>query len=144
MSRRRLRCCFRYKFHYRWCKADMNEITTLCVIDDIASVVEGIAASPLWKEHGIKVVGTALDGEEGLNLIRELRPDIVLTDIRMPNKDGIELLTLLQQERNPAKVIFFSGYTDFNYAQQAVRLGAFDYLTKPHSIKQIVEVVMKA
>jgi len=122
----------------------MNEITTLCVIDDIASVVEGIAASPLWKEHGIKVVGTALDGEEGLNLIRELRPDIVLTDIRMPNKHGIELLTLLQQERNPAKVIFFSGYTDFNYAQQAVRLGAFDYLTKPHSIKQIVEVVMKA
>ncbi|WP_027092904.1 response regulator [Cohnella thermotolerans] len=122
----------------------MEQLTTLCVIDDIASVVEGIAAMTQWHDHGIRVVGTALDGEEGLSMIRQLRPDIVLTDIRMPNMDGIEMLTQLKQEGLTPKVIFFSGYTDFNYAQQAVRLGAFDYLTKPHSIKQIVEIVVKA
>lgn len=122
----------------------LNEEITLCVIDDIESIVEGIAAAGRWHEHHINVIGTALDGKDGLQLITQLKPDIVLTDIRMPNMDGIEMMTQLKQEGNSAKVIFFSGYTDFSYTQQAVRLGAFDYVTKPHSIKQIVETVLKA
>src|SRR5690606_6228479 len=97
-----------------------------------------------WQSHGIEVVGTAMDGEEGLTLIRRTQPDIVLTDIRMPNMDGIEMLTQLKEEGISCKVIFFSGYTDFEYAQSAVRLGAFDYLTKPHSLQQITEIVLKA
>ena len=89
---------------------------TLIVIDDIASVVEGIAAMKHWADYGICVAGTALDGAEGLQLIRRLRPDIVLTDIRMPNMDGIEMLERLKREGIACKVIFFSGYTDFAYA----------------------------
>jgi two-component system response regulator YesN len=121
-----------------------EENVSLCVIDDIASVVEGIATMTDWQQYGIVIAGTAMDGEEGLHLIRQVRPDIVLTDIRMPNMDGIEMMSVLKQEGIATKVIFFSGYTDFAYAQQAVRLGAFDYLTKPHSIRQIVEIVLKA
>src|SRR5690606_8929998 len=65
----------------------MKDIATLCIIDDIPSVVEGIATQIDWAGCGIRVAGTALDGEEGLQLIRRERPDIVLTDIRMPNMD---------------------------------------------------------
>lgn len=122
----------------------MKDIATLCIIDDIPSVVEGIATQIDWAGCGIRVAGTALDGEEGLQLIRRERPDIVLTDIRMPNMDGIEMMTKLKEAEIPSKVIFFSGYTDFEYAQQAVRLGAFDYLTKPHSLQQITDIVLKA
>jgi len=122
----------------------LNERVTLCIIDDIPSVVEGLASAVDWASIGVEVVGTALDGKEGLALIREKRPDIVLTDIRMPNMDGIEMLDTLNRERIPSKAIFFSGYTDFEYARQAVRLGAFDYLTKPHSIPDILEIVAKA
>lgn len=122
----------------------MNERVTLCIIDDIPSVVEGIAGLNDWQRCGIDIAGTALDGEEGLQLIRARRPDIVLTDIRMPNMDGIEMLDRLKREGIAAKVIFFSGYTDFEYAQQAIRLGAFDYVTKPHAIRQIVDIVLKA
>ena len=122
----------------------MKDIATLCIIDDIPSVVEGIATQIDWAGCGIRVAGTALDGEEGLQLIRRERPDIVLTDIRMPNMDGIEMMTKLKEAEIPSKMIFFSGYTDFEYAQQAVRLGAFDYLTKPHSLQQITDIVLKA
>lgn len=63
----------------------------ICVIDDIRSVVDMIARKPDWQKHGIEVAGTALDGEEGLQMIRGCMPDIVLTDIRMPRMDGLEM-----------------------------------------------------
>jgi len=122
----------------------MQPTCTLCVIDDIRSVVEGIANHIPWASHQIEVCGTALDGDEGIRMIRTMKPDIVLTDIRMPNMDGIEMLTLLREEAFQGKVIFFSGYNDFEYVQQALRLGAFDYITKPHSVQAIVDVVLKA
>jgi two-component system response regulator YesN len=122
----------------------MGTQCTLCVIDDVVSVVQGISKHIPWEQYGIEVIGTALDGEEGLQLIHRLRPDIVLTDIRMPNMDGIEMLTELRQSSFEGKIIFFSGYNDFDYAQQALRLGAYDYITKPHSVEQIVEVILKA
>jgi two-component system response regulator YesN len=122
----------------------MTAPVTLCVIDDMKSVTDGIACQIPWADYGVKVAGAACDGEEGLRLIRESKPDIVLTDIRMPNLDGIEMMSRLKAGSYAGKVIFFSGYTDFEYAQQALRLGAFDYITKPFSMKQIVDIVLKA
>jgi len=123
---------------------EAGEQATLCIIDDIASVVEGLSQQVKWEEYGIRVAGTALDGEEGLRLIRSEQPDIVLTDIRMPHLDGIEMMNRLSLDGIAPRLIFFSGYTDFEYAQQAVRLGAFDYVTKPHAIREIVDIVCKA
>ena len=117
---------------------------TLCVIDDIASVVQGVSEHIPWEQYGIEVVGTALDGEEGLQLVQSARPDIVLTDIRMPNMDGIEMLERLREDSYEGKIVFFSGYNDFSYAQQALKLGAYDYITKPHSDEQIIEVILRA
>ncbi|MBE1445322.1 response regulator [Paenibacillus sp. OAS669] len=124
----------------------MNEspVVKLCVIDDIRSVVDMIARKPSWHEHRVEVVGTALDGEEGLRLVRELKPDIVLTDIRMPRMDGLAMTEAILEVSPHIKIVILSAYTDFSYTQQAIRLGAFDFIKKPFSIDEIVKVVLKA
>ena len=64
-------------------------------------------------------------------MIRQLQPDVVLTDIRMPRLDGISLARQLKAEGNPARIVFLTSYAEFRYAQEAVRLAAADYLLKP-------------
>lgn len=122
----------------------MNGIT-MCVIDDVKAVVDGILRKIPWSEHGIEIAGTAANGRDGLQLIKDQRPDIVLTDIRMPMQSGIDMVRELKEGGGHGmKVIFFSGYSDFAYAQESVRLGAFDYLVKPFTTEQIVETVLRA
>ncbi|MDF2921470.1 MAG: AraC family transcriptional regulator [Paenibacillaceae bacterium] len=116
----------------------------LCVIDDIRSVVEMITTRIPWGEHGITIAGSALDGEEGLALVSQVRPDIVLSDIRMPKLDGLEMTRRILEFSPQSKVIILSAYTDFAYAQQAIRLGAFDFVKKPFSMEEIIAVVVKA
>lgn len=84
-----------------------------------------------WKEHGLTVVGEAEDGSEGLRLIEELLPDIVVTDMRMPGVDGVELLLALNKNFPALKIIVMSGYDDFVYLKQAIQSQARDYLLKP-------------
>jgi len=115
---------------------------TLCIIDDVQTVVEGIRTKIDWEQHGIEIVGTAANGEEGLQLIRERQPQIILTDIRMPKQSGLEMVRNAGAAN--AKVIFLSGYSDFEYAQESIRLGAYDYILKPFTPKQIAEVVLRA
>lgn len=121
----------------------MTDIS-LCIIDDIKSVVDGVATRIDWKAHGIRVCGTALNGEIGLALIERHRPDIILTDIRMPKLDGLELTRRVKEICPHSKVLLFTGYTDFEYAQQAVRLGAFDFIAKPFSLTQIEQAIIEA
>ncbi|MFD0714560.1 response regulator [Paenibacillus sp. GCM10027626] len=121
-----------------------DEIVKLCVIDDIRSVVDMISRKPSWAEHGIQMAGTALDGEEGVRMVREVKPDIVLTDIRMPKMDGIEMTRQILSIAPMTKIIILSAYTDFSYTKQAIRLGAFDFVKKPFSVGEIVGTVLKA
>ncbi|MEK3737278.1 response regulator [Paenibacillus sp. FSL H7-0941] len=116
----------------------------LCVIDDIKSVVEMVSRKPPWQEHGIEVVGTALDGDAGLQIIRETRPDIVLTDIRMPRMDGLQMTRAILEVLPDCKIIILSAYSEFSYAQEAIRLGAIDFVKKPFSLDEIMQAVMKA
>ncbi|WP_139993474.1 helix-turn-helix domain-containing protein [Paenibacillus paridis] len=122
----------------------MNGIT-MCIIDDVKTVIDGILKKIPWSEHGIEIAGTAMNGKDGLQLIKDKHPDIVMTDIRMPMQSGIDMVRELKEngELSP-QVIFFSGYTDFTYAQESVRLGAFDYLVKPFTTEQVVDVVLRA
>ena len=115
---------------------------TLCIIDDVQTVVEGIKTKIDWAKHQIEIVFTAANGEEGLRLIREHKPQIILTDIRMPKQSGLDMIRQAGAEH--AKVIFLSGYSDFEYAQESIRLGAFDYVLKPFTPKQIADVVLRA
>ncbi|WP_339293999.1 response regulator [Paenibacillus sp. FSL W7-1279] len=119
------------------------EAISLCIIDDIKSVVDGLTAMN-WEEQGIRVAGVSSNGEEGLKLINGLRPDLVITDIRMPIMDGLSMLRLLLEENPNCKVILISGYADFEYAQQAVQLGAFDFVVKPFTEEDMMSAVLRA
>lgn len=116
----------------------------LCVVDDIRSVVDMISNKIPWHEHGIEVVATATDGEEGLHVMAETKPDLILTDIRMPRMDGLEMTRRILEMLPDCKVIILSAYTDFEYAQKAIQYGALDYVKKPFSMDQIVQAVLKA
>ncbi|WP_342563499.1 response regulator [Paenibacillus sp. FSL R7-0345] len=116
----------------------------LCIVDDIPAVVRGLSQRIPWEEHGITVAATAANGEEGLVEIRKHRPDIVLTDIRMPFTDGLAMMRTILAEQPEIKLIFLTGYSDFTYAQEAVKLGAFDLIVKPFTRPQVLESVLKA
>jgi two-component system response regulator YesN len=119
------------------------EAVSLCIIDDIRSVVDGLTAMN-WEEQGIRVAGVSSNGEEGLELINRLRPDLVITDIRMPRMDGLSMLRMVLEENRNCKVILISGYADFEYAQKAVQRGAFDFVVKPFSEEEIMSAVLRA
>lgn len=103
---------------------------TVLIVDDEPWVAYGIKALIDWESYGFTVIGEAYNGLSALETIREKKPDVVLSDIRMPGLDGIELLEHIRQHDLPSKVILVSGYSEFEYAQKAIRLGAFDYLLK--------------
>ncbi len=118
--------------------------TTLCVIDDIKSLVNGIVNNIEWDQLRIRICGVAYNGQDGLEMIRQQKPDIIITDIRMPKLNGIDMIRQVIEWLPNSKIILITGYTDFEYAQQAVKLGAYDILTKPFSTDEITEVVLRA
>jgi len=104
---------------------------SVVIIDDEPWTREVVKHLGQWKELGLTIIGEASDGDLGLEMVRELRPDIILTDVRMPYLNGIDLVRTLRAENNNSQVIFFSGYDDSTYIRSALRLGASDYLLKP-------------
>lgn len=115
----------------------------MLVADDELWIRERIINSIKWAKIGITITGQASDGEEALMLYKELKPDIVITDIRMPVISGIEFISALRDTGINSKVIVISGYSEFDYAQKALRLGVFDYVLKPVENSELVEVVKK-
>ncbi|WP_239619066.1 response regulator [Cohnella mopanensis] len=102
------------------------------LVDDEYFARKGLLGLIPWEKYGYEIVGEAEDGEEALELIERLVPDLVITDIRMPVIDGLELIqTIRERGDKSTKFIIISGYGDFKYAQQAVRFGVQDYLLKP-------------
>jgi two-component system response regulator YesN len=122
----------------------MNEPLRLCITDDVSVIVEGIRTQVAWDKHGIIIAGTAEDGEQAARLIEDVKPDIVITDIRMPKLDGLEVARIAMLCNSGCKVVILTGFSDFEYAQQAVKYGAFDFLIKPAPIEQIEAAVLKA
>jgi YesN/AraC family two-component response regulator len=114
------------------------------IIDDEEIIREGLKLTINWEEMDCTIVGEAEDGEEGLNLINSLQPDIIFTDIRMPSLDGLEMICKIKQLKKSCKIIILTGYRDFEYAQEAVRLGAFRFILKPSKTKDIVTAVKDA
>ncbi|QYR22768.1 response regulator [Paenibacillus sp. sptzw28] len=111
------------------------------IVDDEPLVTCGIAKLIDWKSKGFTIIGEAYDGLSALQTIREQKPDVVISDIRMPGLDGIELLERLHDEEIEAEVILVSGYAEFAYAQQALKLGAFDYLLKQIDKTQLSKTI---
>lgn len=116
---------------------------SVVIIDDEPWTREVVKHLGCWKELGLSIVGEASDGDLGLEMVRELRPDLILTDVRMPYLNGIDLVRTLRAEHNEAQVIFFSGYDDSSYIRSALRLGAADYLLKPIKPNELNERLEK-
>lgn len=120
------------------------------LVEDEIIVREGIKNNINWNENGFLFCGEASDGELAYPMIRNLRPDIVITDIKMPFMDGIELSRLIKKEMPEIKIIFLSGYSEFEYAKDAIQIGITEYLLKPinstnllNSVKQVRENIEK-
>jgi two-component system response regulator YesN len=116
----------------------------LLICDDEWTIREGIYHSIAWDKMNIGVVGTARDGEEGWLWVKNHCPQFVITDIRMPKMDGIQLLKRIMTEFSRTKVILLSGYSDFTYAQLGLRYRAFDYLLKPTNPGSIMDMIDSA
>lgn len=111
------------------------------LVDDERLIVRGLSSVVPWKELGCEVAGTAYDGKNGLELIRTLKPDIVLTDIRMPNMDGLTMLAAIRSEYPDIQTAVLTAYRDFDYARQAITLGVCRYLLKPSNLDELNEAV---
>ncbi|MBE5823176.1 MAG: response regulator [Butyrivibrio sp.] len=108
-------------------------MTKVLIVDDEKYVRMGIKSDTDWALIGCEVVGEACNGLEALEVAEKERPDLVVSDIRMPKMDGIELAEKLIEKYPNIKVIFLTAYNEFEYARQAVRIGVSDYLLKPFS-----------
>lgn len=104
---------------------------TLLIVDDESVIREGLCKSFNWSAWGYTVCGTASNGIEALRLADQLHPDVILTDIEMPDMSGTALLSALKKQRFSGKTVVLSGYDRFEYAKEALRCGAKDYLLKP-------------
>lgn len=111
------------------------------LIDDESIIVEGLRRIVKWADYNCEVVGTAGDAAEGAELIRQLRPHILITDIRMPGQDGLSMLAGLRSEFPHMQVAVLTGYRDFSYAQEAIRLGVTRFLLKPSKMEEIKEAL---
>lgn len=113
----------------------------MVVIDDEYIVVEGIKAILERKKLNCEVVGFAYNGIDALDVIAKKKPDIVITDIRMPGLDGLSLIEACQEFLPDTNYIVISGYTEFEYARKALSLGVKDYLDKPVTIEKVMDVI---
>lgn len=116
-------------------------VYTVVLVDDERIIVEGLSKLVKWADYGCEVVGTAQDAATGAEAIRRLAPDIVFTDIRMPDQDGLAMLAGLKSEFPRMQIAVLTGYRDFNYAQEAIRLGVTRYLLKPSKMDEINEAL---
>lgn len=112
--------------------------------DDESVIVKGLRRLIDWEALGVGVVGEATDGEQAAEMIGQLQPDLVVSDIRMPKLSGLDVMAAVQSADHPPKFIFISGYGEFEYAQRALAGGAVDYLLKPVSAETLEQSVRKA
>lgn len=114
------------------------------LVEDEIIIREGIKNTIHWEEEGFQIVGDESDGELAYPLIIKEQPDILITDIRMPFMDGLELCKLLKKDMPQLKIIIVSGYSDFGYAQQAIDIGVSEYLLKPVTSAKLITAVKNA
>ncbi|MCI7814102.1 MAG: response regulator [Lachnospiraceae bacterium] len=115
----------------------------ILLVDDEEQVREIIAKKIDWEKIGYELIGSVSNGREALEMIEANEPDVVLTDVRMPFMDGLELAATLKEEYADIKVVIFSGFDEFEYVKEALRYHVIDYILKPINIEELMEVLQK-
>jgi len=111
------------------------------LVDDEPVIVEGLSRGIPWDKWNCEVVGMAHDGIEGKKLIEELRPHIVFLDICMPEMDGLAMVAALDSQFPDLEVSVLTGYRDFEYAREAIRLGVTRFMLKPSNMSELEEAI---
>ncbi len=114
------------------------------IIDDESIIRKGIKNIINWKQLDCEVCADASDGIEGIELIKKHLPEIIITDIRMPGLDGLSMIKQVKGIVPYSKIIILTGYRDFDYVQEAIKCGAFDFLLKPSKIEELTAVLTRA
>jgi len=107
------------------------EMLKMIIVDDEVFILNSLETLIDWKSIGVEVAGTADNGSRAIELIDEKQADIILSDISMPHLSGIEMLEIIRKKQLLVEVIFISAHSNFDYARDAIRHGAFEYLLKP-------------
>ena len=103
---------------------------SILIIDDEPIVKIALRSILPWEEHGFSICGTASNGLEAMSLIEKHQPDVIITDLKMPEMDGLELIRTLKEKNYPGEILVLSNYEDFDSVRSALLLGAADYLLK--------------
>lgn len=111
------------------------------LVDDEPIIVEGLSRSVEWEKWNCKVVATAHDGLEGRKIIEEVNPDIVFMDICMPEMNGLAMIAAINSQFPDLEVSVLTGFRDFEYAREAIRLGVTRFLLKPSNMDEIEEAI---
>ncbi|MGF7048007.1 two-component system response regulator YesN [Paenibacillus sp. DS2015] len=115
----------------------------LILVDDESDVREGLLEEIPWEEHGFQVVDKAENGREAIDLIEKYLPDVVVTDIHMPFMNGLELSDWIKNKYPNTKIIILTGYDEFEYAQKAIKLQIDEYVLKPFSARELIDILLK-
>jgi two-component system, response regulator YesN len=113
------------------------------LVEDEVVTREGVRENVDWQAHGFEFCGEAADGESALPLLQTTRPDVLITDIKMPFMDGLQLSKIVRERMPGVKIVILSGHDEFEFAQQAVNLGVTEYLLKPVTVKKLHQVLQK-
>ncbi|GMQ56057.1 hypothetical protein AN1V17_04490 [Vallitalea sediminicola] len=116
----------------------------LLIVDDEVTAVKGLAYGINWNDIGIDEIFTAYNGQEALEIIKNNKIDILISDIRMPLITGLQLAEKIQETYPLTKIILISGYDEFDYAQEAIKYQVFRYLTKPIANEEVKDVAKNA
>ena len=119
------------------------DLYRIILVDDEEEVRKSIISKIDWTAVGFAVVGDAENGEDALEKIENLEPDVVLTDIRMPYMDGLTLAERIRQKYPSMKIVIFSGYDDFEYAKQAIKLNVTEYILKPVNVEELTAILKR-
>ena len=111
------------------------------IADDEPIIVEGLSRLLPWEKYGCEVVGTAYNGNEGLEMIRKDKPDVLFSDIAMPGMDGLTMIAALRSEFPEMQISILTGYRDFDFCQRALRLGVARFLLKPSNMEELEEAL---
>ncbi|MEG0852571.1 MAG: response regulator [Angelakisella sp.] len=115
----------------------------IMLVDDEEEVRTGIIKQIDWEAAGFEIVGDAENGEDALEKLELLEPDLVLTDIRMPYMDGLTMSERIRQMHPSVKIVIFSGYDDFEYAKQAIKLNVIEYILKPVNVEELTAILVR-
>ncbi|HHU28653.1 TPA: response regulator, partial [bacterium] len=116
----------------------------MLIVDDEYLVLRGIKETIDWNQYSIEIVGEASNGLDGFNLALKLKPDIIISDIKMPLLNGIELAEKLNKHQFDGALIILSGYSDFEYAKKAFENGVFSYVLKPIDNQELIDTVLNS